>query len=90
MGLVANWMVLGATLACALDAGLRYGLGALLSLSGGHGPRAAVFDPYANNSNALGDLKLSSLAGMVRLGAGGRWEERGVGKEGRSGWWRNN
>jgi TRAP-type mannitol/chloroaromatic compound transport system permease small subunit len=72
-GILANWFVLLAAIACALDALLRYGVSSViwldrwLSASGGN--FAWLFDIYRDNSNSLRDLQLVLFAGMVMLGA---------------------
>jgi TRAP-type mannitol/chloroaromatic compound transport system permease small subunit len=72
-GLAANWLVLLATLVCALDALLRYGVSSLLFVAqgGGFGSDSVnwLFDIYKENSNSLRDLQLVMFAGMVMLGA---------------------
>ncbi len=72
-GLAANWLVLLATLVCALDALLRYGVSSLLFVArgGGIGSDSVnwLFDVYKENSNSLRDLQLVMFAGMVMLGA---------------------
>ncbi len=65
LGVVATWMVLVASLVCALDALLRYGIGAL-SFGTASG---FLFDLYRTNSNTLRDLQMVLFAGMVMLGA---------------------
>ncbi|MCA0433873.1 MAG: TRAP transporter small permease subunit [Proteobacteria bacterium] len=73
MGIVANWLVLLAALACALDAIMRYSVSGLLHISNNLGAAGGIgqllFDLYRNNSNTLRDLQLFMFAGMVMLGA---------------------
>lgn len=73
-GLIAIWLVLLAALVCAVDALMRYGIGALLWLAGtddSSNPAFLwLFDLYKTNSNTLRDLQLVMFAGMVMLGAG--------------------
>jgi TRAP-type mannitol/chloroaromatic compound transport system permease small subunit len=72
-GVIANWFVLFAAIACALDALLRYSISSViwldrwLSSSGGN--FAWAFNLYLDNSNSLRDLQLVLFAGMVMLGA---------------------
>ncbi len=72
-GVVANWFVLFAALACAFDALLRYCLNSLtwfdhwLSPSGGS--LTWLLDVYRQHSNSLRDLQLVLFTGMVMLGA---------------------
>jgi TRAP-type mannitol/chloroaromatic compound transport system permease small subunit len=69
LGIVANWMVLIATLVCALDALLRYSVNGILIAAGSNSWAQALFEIYRDNSNTLRDLQLMFFAGMVMLGA---------------------
>jgi TRAP-type mannitol/chloroaromatic compound transport system permease small subunit len=69
LGIVANWMVLIATLVCALDALLRYSVNGILLAAGSNRWAQSLFEVYRDNSNTLRDLQLVLFAGMVMLGA---------------------
>ncbi len=73
IGVVANWLVLLAVIACAADALMRYSVNGLLHISNNLGSAGGLgqilFDLYRENSNTLRDLQLLMFAGMVMLGS---------------------
>lgn len=70
-GILANWMVLFAALACALDALMRYSISGILLANKKLGGNELLwlFDFYKDNSNTLRDIQLLFFAGMVMLGS---------------------